>query len=123
MEVVEVGGKGRIAKIPCSHCDNSLVVEVKQGTTVVRCTGCGGYTLILADMNADIRDIRPIEVTEPLNKPGRLRLARPELWPSMLERMREQVIAALRGEGELTPEVRKAVEALLKLGVLEPEGG
>ncbi len=123
MEAVEADRKSRIIKIQCPHCSVPLVVEVKRGTTVVRCAGCGGYTLVLADVNADVRDVRPIEVAEPLNNPGRLRLARPEFWPSTLERVREQVIAALKGEGELTPEVRKAVEALLKLGVLEPEGG
>ncbi|MEM4029911.1 MAG: hypothetical protein QXO02_08460 [Thermofilaceae archaeon] len=114
----------KIVKLRCPHCSEPLVVEVKPGLNLLRCA-CGGYFLVMADEHNDVRGIRPIEVEKPLGT-GRLRLARPELWPSTLEHLKSDVVKAIQGvdpDASLTPAVQRALKLLLELGVLEVEEG
>ncbi|MEM4689041.1 MAG: hypothetical protein QXH65_07915 [Thermofilaceae archaeon] len=113
----------KVAKLRCPHCSEPLAVEVKPGLNLLQCA-CGGYFLVMADANSDVRDVRPIEVGKPLGT-GRLRIARPELWPASLEDLRGAVTRALRVDpgASLTPAVTRALRLLLELGVLEAEEG
>ncbi|MEM4640869.1 MAG: hypothetical protein QXT93_13420 [Thermofilum sp.] len=114
----------KIVKLRCPHCSEPLVVEVKPGLNLLKCT-CRGYFLVMADEHNDVRSVRPIEVEKPLGT-GRLRLARPELWPSTLEHLKSDVVKAIQGvdpDASLTPAVQRALKLLLELGVLEVEEG
>jgi len=115
---------GRVVQVRCKACGATSPVRVRPGTTIFRCPRCGGFTLVLADANGDVRDVRAVELEEPLILPGRLRIARPELWPSRLAGVRGAVEAVVEGRArEIAPEVERAIRLLLRLGVLEVEGG
>ena len=114
----------RVVQVECKSCGARSAVELRVGTTIFKCPHCGGHNLVLVDYNGDVRDVRIVEVVTPVPYPGKLRVARPDLWPSRLEGLRGTVEAALEGRArEITPEVEGAIRLLLRLGVLEVEGG
>ena len=108
----------KVVKIPFRACGSLSTFELSSGGTFVfRCGRCGASNLIYVDKKLGVRDVRKVEEIKPT---GRLRIARPDLWPASLLPLKPMVEALVEGRDvEVTDSLLEAVQVLVNLGVLE----